>query len=622
MDAANGGAGVSKREHAVEIRHAHLFCGIGGGARGFNRGAARHGNLVAKFRCIGGIDHAPGPLADFARLAQVQGALIDLFNEEQYRAFHGNAPPTGWCEAMPADVRTAFGGEHPHIVFLSAPCKGFSGLLPEQTSKTAKYQALNGLTSRGVWLTLEAFKDDPVELILFENVPRIQTRGRHLLDQIAALMRAYGYAWAETTHDCGEIGGLAQSRKRFLGIARHTKKVPAFVYEPPQRGLRGVGEVLSRLPMPDETTIGMHRMPALHWRTWVRLAFVEAGSDWRSLNKLEVENGVLRDFGIAPDANWHSDVFGVRNWEQPSGAITSRSGPTNGAFAVADPRVEDNTFGGLSLNRWNETAPTITTSQSPGASAQSVADPRIVDRTPFNHAFRIVDWRVPSPAISTAQVAVADPRYSWTGAHESKMRVQHFDEPSRTITSSDRVGSGALAVADPRHQMVRETRAAFDGGGHYGVVRWDETSGAISASAMHDNGRWSVADPRPTLSAASNEDVKSYELPKAGDRLVCLICALDGTWHRPITTLEMAALQSLFDPDDFREFELHGKSDSAWREGIGNAVPCDSATAIATVMGRTLLAVWSGQTFMLSSEPIWVKPLAIALSVDTSGAVA
>lgn len=37
----------------VEIRHFHLFAGLGGGARGFNRGEARVGQLQARFRCIG-----------------------------------------------------------------------------------------------------------------------------------------------------------------------------------------------------------------------------------------------------------------------------------------------------------------------------------------------------------------------------------------------------------------------------------------------------------------------------------------------------------------------------------------------------------------------------------------
>jgi site-specific DNA-cytosine methylase len=135
-------------------------------------------------------------------------------------------------------------------VFLSAPCKGFSGLLSETKSLTGKYQALNRLTLRGVWLMLEAYKDDPVELILFENVPRIATRGRHLLDQITGLLRAYGYAVAETTHDCGEIGGLAQSRKRFLLVARHQEKVPPFLYEPEKKQLRAVGDVLGKMPLP------------------------------------------------------------------------------------------------------------------------------------------------------------------------------------------------------------------------------------------------------------------------------------------------------------------------------------------------------------------------------------
>ena len=47
--------------------------------------------------------------------------------------------------------------------------------------------------------------------------------------QIVDLLRAYGYAVAETTHDCGELGALAQSRKRFLLVARHIEKVPPFL---------------------------------------------------------------------------------------------------------------------------------------------------------------------------------------------------------------------------------------------------------------------------------------------------------------------------------------------------------------------------------------------------------
>ena len=206
-----------------EIRHFHLFAGLGGGARGFNNGSARVGNMQAVFRCIGGIDVDPAAILDFRRLAGVPGAAIDLFDREQYAAFHGRAPGPGWREATPCDIQRAAGGERPHIVFLSAPCKGFSGLLSEGRSLTAKYQALNRLTLRGVWLMLDAFQDDPPDLVLFENVPRIASRGRALLDRISALLRHHGYAVAETTHDCGELGGLAHyvecARKCFYSSA-------------------------------------------------------------------------------------------------------------------------------------------------------------------------------------------------------------------------------------------------------------------------------------------------------------------------------------------------------------------------------------------------------------------
>jgi site-specific DNA-cytosine methylase len=247
-----------------EIRHFHLFCGLGGGAKGFNSASPRVGQLTGKFRCLGGIDVAPACIRDFNRLTGATGTALDLFDRAQYTDFHGHEPPADWREAGPLDIRKAAGGEYPHIVFLSAPCKGFSGLLSEHRSRSAKYQALNRLTLRGVWLMLEAFADEPPALIVFENVPRIQNRGRPLLDQIGDLLRSYGYAVAETTHDCGEIGALAQSRKRFLLVARHVEKVPPFLYEPEKKRLQAVGTVLDRMPLPGDPASGpMHRVPAL-----------------------------------------------------------------------------------------------------------------------------------------------------------------------------------------------------------------------------------------------------------------------------------------------------------------------------------------------------------------------
>ena len=145
------------------------------------------------------------------------------------------------------------------------------------------------------------------------------------------------------------------------------------------------------------------------------------------------------------------------------------------------------------------------------------------------------------------------------------------------------------------------------------AVPWDTSAGAVSSSACHDNGRWSVADPRASGFSTGNEG-----LPSAEERLVARIIAEDGTWHRPFTTLELASLQGLVDPEE--QFELDGLSDSAWRERIGNAVPPPAAAAIASEMGRTLLLAWSGETFALGCTPIWVRPVAVALSVAQGGA--
>jgi len=581
-------------------------CGLGGGAKGFKKAVSRVGNLIGTWKCIGGIDNDPAAARDFETLVGVPCTVMDLFTREQYTAFHGVEPPSGWREATPNDIVRAAGHQHPHCVFISSPCKGASGLLSETLSRTPKYQALNELTLRCVWLMCEAWKDDPVELIVFENVPRLATRGRHLLDQIGQILRHYGYAVNETTHDCGVIGGLAQSRKRFLLVARHTAKVPAFLYEPPVRRLQGVGTVLGRMPLPGAAAGGpMHRVPALQWKTWVRLAFVEAGSDWRSLNKLAVQDGYLRDYLILPERR--GGHLGVLDWHEPAGTVAGESLPTNGAFSVADPRhaagaAQYQQYGVL---RWEEASGAITAGTNPGQGTFSVADPRHAGPAKHNNEYRIVPWSDAAGAVTSAHgtgQCVADPRRD--GPTFGKYAVTPWNEATGTVIAGSTTGQGAFAVADPRPGMRRERGDNYLTGGHYGVVGWDQPSGAVSAAAGHDNGRWSVADPR---------------LPAANEKVVAIIRALDGTWHRPFTTLELAALQSLIEPEEY--LELDGLSDQAWRERIGNAVPPDAAVAIAEVMGTTLMLAETGETFMLSSTPVWVRDVAVALTV-TQGSIA
>lgn len=679
---------------SIELLVFHLFGGSGGGKDGFNEARAEVGNFKATWRCIGGIDNDPMCVADFNAIRGARATLMDLFSLQQFIDFHGHEPPSGWREAGPDDLRRAAGGEFPNALFFSAPCKGLSGLLNQKASETLRYQALNSLTERATMLALEAWSDDPADFYLVENVPRIMTRGRVMLDRIIALLRHHGYAWAETKHNCGELGGLAQNRDRFLMLARHRAKVPPFVYMPPKRRVRGVGEVLGRMMMPGDPTAGpMHRMPRLQWKTWVRLAFVEAGSDWRSLNKLNVVDGKLADYGIVPGADYHAGVLGVHRWEDPTGTITGRSTATNGAFNVADPRaigghegrgkygvtgfdgpagtvigasttgngafaVADPRIDGHArsvqngVRRWDEPAPVVTSSMFVGTGPNSVADPRVGEiGARFNNVFRIVRWDQPSQAVtacghptaggqavanprpvplfngafgvvggdqpagavmgeslpSNGPFAVADPRPGYgVAAQQNKLAMTRWEDPARTVTGANQPQRGALSVADPRWRP--DGREAYQTGGHYGVVPFDAPTGAVTAAGQHDNGAWSVADPREAGGEAS-------VLPEPGQQLVAVIRALDNTWHRPFTTLELAALQGFYDPED-EPLVMAGTSDSGWRERIGNMVPPPAAQAIASTLAQTILLARLGQTFMLSNTPIWVQPIAMALAVD------
>ena len=641
--------GLRPGEFYSDIKHFHLFCGAGGGALGFQRGHARVGRAHARFRCLGGVDSDPAGIADFSRLVGTRGTVLDLFDRDQYEAWHGKPPPPIWRAATALDILAAAGGEHPDIVFTSPPCKGFSGLQSPTRAASAKYQALNALTVRSIALTLEAFKDDPPSFIIFENVPRIAQRGRDLLDDIVLVLRAAGYAVAETVHDCGRVGGLGQTRKRFLLVARHVRKVPPFLYEPPNQPLRTVGDVIGELPLPDEPGLAMHRLPRLEWQTWVRLALIPPGKDWRALQDLRVVNGRLQDIGIEPlDAHWHAGALGVRPWGEPAGTVTGGGRPAQGAFAVEDPRFDrakhNNCF---RVVRLDEPSPSVTGGTGPTAGGLAVADPRCTTSHQGKGKYRVTQLDEQAGAViaesgtGNGAYAVADPRLGSYGEHSGKLRVEACDASAHTVTGSDRVGSGALSLADPRPPR--------DLGQYqpYGLKDWHESAATVTGQAAPGAGPYSVADPRPaawvdgrehfatgghygvvpltspscTVVGGAKHDAGPWSvagvLPAPGDRpdRAPLIVAVDGTWHRPFTTLELAALQGF--PWQALAYGggLSGNADARHRERVGNAVPPPAAAAVASVMGKAILQARAGVTFQLSAEPVWVRGLAAALSI-------
>ncbi|MUG26023.1 DNA cytosine methyltransferase [Paenibacillus macerans] len=625
----------------TEYKVAFLFGGIGGGALGFKGARAEYMGAEARFRSLCSIDSDPVVCRNYEQITGGKAVQMDLFDRQQYIDFHGvDEPPKDWQEAEPWDLWNAFGEQVPDVIFTSPPCKGFSGLLPEKSASSKKYQALNLLTIRGIDLSLSACRDYGGELprlFLLENVPRIMTRGKKILEKIKATLQKYGYAVNDETHDCGEIGGLGQRRKRYLLIARNEKRMPAFVYKPEIKPLKTIGDVIGPLPLPGDEINGgpSNRIPMLQRKTWERLAFIPAGGDWKALESVEFEQYRLEHIP-------RSGAWAVDDWNQPGRTVTGGAGVgrSNGLAAVNDPRTgfKDATHAAIyKVSRYEEASPTVTGAARPNNGALSVGDPRLKERANRHPGvYRIVKADEPAPCVTgtrfgSGALALADPRVNdRDGSRRSNgYTVRPWEEQAHTVTGEDTLGSGAQSVADPR-LSPREGRypgtyrvedwkeasntvlgqtdiqcgAASIGdprlgcsprSGSYGVQSWDETAATVTGAGDVHSGNAAIADPR---------------IPEYNERCVMVIIAEDGTWHRPFTTYELAVgLQGFprYLPDG-RPFQIEGCSDAKAREYIGNAVPPDAAKGMANVILMAMVLSDQGVTFEFSWDPIWVQP--------------
>jgi site-specific DNA-cytosine methylase len=179
-------------------------------------------------------------------------------------------------------------------------------------------------------------------------------------------------------------------------------------------------------------------------------------------------------------------------------------------------------------------------------------------------------------------VATIEQDLSAIAAAPGKYRVTRFDEATGAVIGASTTGNGAFAVADARPagaSAVGRSRLA-DAGSLRG-----------RAVGRAQRGRHRRRGPRQRALArrgSSAADGGRAAWPRR--RLVAVIRALDGTWRRPFTTLELAALQNLVDPG--KHLELEGLSDSAWLQRIGNCVPPAASQAIGSVIGKALLLAW------------------------------
>lgn len=585
-------------------RALHLFCGSGGGALGFKQ---------AGFALAGAIDLDPRCAIDFLALLGEAAVIADI-------------------ETMTAQQLRALVPECPDVVFLSAPCDGFSGCNSEAKSKTEKYQRLNRLALHGIRLVLMAWGKQQPRAILFENVPRITTRGKDLLAEITLELSKAGYLVDQRSHDCGEIGGLGQSRKRFLLLARDPVTMPEPIRKPPVQRVRSIGEVIEEYPVPRPYECGdpMHVLQPLSALNWLRLACIIAGCDWRTLpdqvelvvcetNEIELLSGVAWG-AVCPRVQWDPTKYGgrpgnygVAERDQPSITVRGRHEVQNCEATVPDRRVataikqrKGRHNGGRGVHAHDAPGHTVVTADVANTWS-SVQDTRL-GCTPRATAFGVANAAKPSGTIlgahdyDNSQGSVADVRIRYqerNGAYE----VQAAGTPSKTIlghfevrqapgaVEERRVASGAPRPrrAGPR-RLTRAERLRL-------ALSFDEQGWAVPTHKLvrRDDGRLVLYGPRLDFSARAAKLHLCIEAP-------------DGTWHRPLTMRELAALQSVPSWFVFCGPRTSTETGTGQTKRNGNMVPVLAAKAIAEQVLAALIASDSGQLGLAAAGgAVWVR---------------
>jgi site-specific DNA-cytosine methylase len=431
-------------------------------------------------------------------------------------------------------------------------------------AKTDRYQRLNSLSHYGLWMMLLAWPDAPPPLILLENVERITQRSREWLDAVIGMLRTYGYAVQETTHDCGAFGGLAQHRKRYMLVARHIEQCSDFLQEPPEKPVLGIGDVIGNLPVPyPEQPEGgpMHHLPRLSAMNWLRLACIPAGGDYRDLpDEVQVCDGYRGRYGIVP-------------WLNPSPCVRANHEVRLAPAAVADPRLGcDPRATAYGVRGWDDSSHVVLGHACHDNSAVAIADPRVnCYRREGGHGVKGWDQAstavIAHPVIHNHPCSVADPRIGYSPRRDS-YGVASMDEPAKTVRAVQKHQNGVSSVADGR--LATPTHRLSRAGGKLRLV-----------------------GPRIDLESRQSADP------------VPVIRAPDGTWHRPLTTLELAAIQGFPTRLNGEWLELAGNSHKAWRERIGNAIPPPAAEAIARECAATLEHSSNGE-WRLASTSVWV----------------
>lgn len=624
-------------------RALHLFCGSGGGALGFKE---------AGFQLAGAIDIDPRCAIDFRALLGEAAIIADI-------------------ESMTPEQLRELVPECPDVVFLSAPCDGFSGCNSEAKSKTEKYQRLNRLALHGVRLVLMAWGKRQPRAILFENVPRITTRGADLLAEITLELAKAGYKVDQRAHDCGEIGGLGQSRKRFLLLARDPETMPEPIRKPPKQRMRSIGEVIEEYPVPRPYDIGdpMHVLQPLSALNWLRLACILAGCDWRTLpasvevvvcdtGEIELVSGVA----WGPCDGRHAGKLGVEDPQQPSHTRTGKGRPCEGWNAVADRRVSTDPRvpwdptkhkgrpGNYGVADPDDPSITVRGRHEVQNCEASAPDRRVATAVKqrkgrLNGGYGVAAADAPGHTIVTADVAnawssVQDTRLGCTprngafgvadtsrpsgtilGAHDydnaqgsvADVRVRHHNRNGAyEVQAADAPSKTVLGHFEVRQApgAVEDRRVAAGAGPRSDRPRKQTRAEKLRAALAFDDQGWVV----PTHKLVRRDDGTfvlygpRLDFADSTAKLYLCIEAPDGTWHRPLTMRELAGLQSVPSWFVYCGPRTSTSTGTGQTKRNGNMVPRLAARAIAEQVLAALIASDSGQLGLAAAGgAVWVR---------------
>ncbi len=327
--------------------------------------------------------------------------------------------------------------------------------------------------------------------------------------------------------------------------------------------------------------------------------------------------------------------------------ITDRDGRQSGGFGVNGWDAPAHTVVGHTdvSNTWASTATPIRFTPAAGWSAgrkgdRGGLDPRL-DCTPRSGAYGVQAPERPSATIvghhkhDNSPGSYADPRLGYrdegdeaAGKHSGRgcYGVLDPDAPAPTIRGHVEIRQAPGAVADPgpsvdpRKDWDTSDPGSWAGRGRpqaYGVQDWDRPASTIRGSQKIVNSRASVAHPgypEPTHWLVRDEAGGLVLLgPEIKDwNEICYLVIMTEdepgvwSWHRPMTDLELAVLQSLPAEHNGEMLALRGPSGKR-REHIGNMLPKAVAKAIARACRATLDQPHA--TFQLIGKgKIWVNP--------------